>query len=270
MDSPLGRSLPAAVATSVALLAIVIVLALIGRGVFFVFIVVLCSFALYELFAGLEGSGRRPLVPFGLLGAIAMLTVVYLQEFRLLGVVVAAVTFGSFLAALRPGRGSTPMTDAAWTVLAVLWLGGGASGAVAVMMLDDGMYLLVAFALSVALDDIVAYFVGTTFGRHKMAPSISPGKSWEGFAGGVAGAVTGSLVFFVVVHGIGVLEGLGLGVLIGLLAPVGDLIESMAKRELGVKDSGTMLPGHGGMLDRLDAIVFCAPFVFLYLRAIGL
>ncbi|MGH2699148.1 MAG: phosphatidate cytidylyltransferase [Actinomycetota bacterium] len=269
-DEPRGRSLRAAVGTSVALLVIVIICALVGEVAFFVLIVALCSAALYELFTGLTQAGRRPLVPFALLAAIAMMTVAFFESFRLLGVVVAVTVFGGFLAALRPKRGATPMTDTAWTVLGVLWIGGGAAGAIAIMVLEDGIFLLIGFALSVAADDIAAYFVGTRLGRHKMAPSISPAKSWEGFAAGLAGALLGALGFFVLGHGIDLIHGLGLGLLIGLLAPVGDLIESMAKREVGLKDSGTLLPGHGGVLDRLDAIVFCAPFVFLYLRAIGL
>jgi phosphatidate cytidylyltransferase len=258
------------VLTSVALLVIVIICALIGEVAFFVLIVVLCTAGLYELFTGLKQAGRRPLVPFALTAAIAMMTVAFIESFRLLGVVVAVTVFGAFLAALRPKRGATPMTDTAWTVLSVLWIGGGAAGAVAILVLEDGIYLLIGFALSVAAFDIAAYFVGTRWGRHRMAPSISPAKSWEGFAAGAAGAILGAFGFFVVGHEVTALQGLGLGAVIGLLAPVGDLIESMAKREVGLKDSGTLLPGHGGVLDRLDAIVFCAPFVFLYLRAIGL
>lgn len=267
---PPGRSLRAAVITSVTLLFIAIVCALIGPVAFFILILVLCSAALYELFTGLKQAGRRPFVPFALLAAIAMMTVAFLESFRLLGVVVAVTVFGAFLVALRPQRGPTPMTDTAWTVLSVLWIGGGAAGAIAIVTLEDGIFLMIGFALSVAADDIAAYFVGTRLGRHKMAPSISPAKSWEGFAGGIAGAYFGVFLFFVLIHGVGVVHGLGLGLVIGLLAPVGDLVESMAKREIGIKDSGTLLPGHGGVLDRLDAIVFCAPFVFLYLRAIGL
>ena len=269
-DKPSGRSLRAAVITSLSLLVIAIVCALIGPIAFFFLIVVLCTAALYELFTGLKQAGRRPFVPFALTAAVGMMTVAFFESFRLLGAVVAVTVFGSFLVALRPARGATPMTDTAWTVLSVLWIGGGASGAVAIMVLDDGIFLMIGFALSVAADDIAAYFVGTRFGAHKMAPSISPAKSWEGFAGGIAGALFGAFLFFVLIHGLDPLHGLGLGLLIGLLAPVGDLIESMAKREIGIKDSGTLLPGHGGVLDRVDAIVFCAPFVFLYLRGIGL
>jgi phosphatidate cytidylyltransferase len=269
-DKPSGRSLRAAVITSVTLLVIAIICALIGPVAFFILVVALCTAALYELFNGLKQSGRRPFVLFALPAAIAMMTVAFFESFRLLGVVVAVTVFGSFLVALRPKRGATPMSDTAWTVLSVLWIGGGAAGAVAILVLEDGIFLLIAFALSVAADDIAAYFIGTRFGKHKMAPSISPAKSWEGFAGGIGGALLGAWAFFVLIHGLDPLHGLGLGILIGLLAPVGDLIESMAKREIGIKDSGTLLPGHGGVLDRLDAIVFCAPFVFLYLRAIGL
>ncbi len=269
-DKPTGRSLRAAVITSVTLLVIAVVSALIGPVAFFILVVALCTAALYELFTGLKQAGRRPFMPFALPAAVAMMTVAFFESFRLLGVAVAVTVFGSFLVALRPKRGATPMTDTAWTVLSVLWIGGGAAGAIAIMVLEDGIFLLVGFALSVAADDIAAYFVGTRFGKHKMAPSISPAKSWEGFAGGIAGAQFGAFLFFVFIHGLDPLHGLALGVLIGLLAPVGDLIESMAKREIGIKDSGTLLPGHGGVLDRLDAIVFCAPFVFLYLRAIGL
>jgi phosphatidate cytidylyltransferase len=269
-DKPSGRSLRAAVITSVTLLVIAIVCALIGPIAFFFLIVVLCTVALYELFTGLKQAGRRPFVPFALPAAVAMMTVAFFESFRLLGAVVAVTVFGSFLAAMRPTRGPTPMTDTAWSVLSVLWIGGGAAGAIAILVLDDGIFLMIAFALSVAADDIAAYFVGTRFGRHKMAPSISPAKSWEGFAGGIGGALFGVFLFFVAIHGVEPVHGLALGLIIGLLAPVGDLIESMAKREIGIKDSGTVLPGHGGVLDRLDAIVFCAPFVFLYLRAIGL
>jgi len=269
-DKPSGRSLRAAVITSLTLLAVAIICALIGPIAFFFLIVVLCTAALYELFTGLKQAGRRPFVPFALLAAVAMMTVAFFEGFRLLGAVVAVTVFGSFLVALRPTRGATPMTDTAWTVLSVLWIGGGASGAIAIMVLDDGIFLMIGFALSVAADDIAAYFVGTRFGTHKMAPSISPAKSWEGFAGGIERALFGTFLFFVFIHGLDPVHGLGLGLLIGLLAPVGDLIESMAKREVGIKDSGTLLPGHGGVLDRVDAIVFCAPFVFLYLRGLGL
>ena len=163
------------------------------------------------------------------------------------------------------------MSDAAWTLLGVTWIGGGGAGAVSILKIDDnGLAMLVAFVLITALDDIGAYFVGTRFGKHKIAPSISPAKSWEGFFGGMVTALLGGMAFGAVVDGLGVLDGLAIGGICSLLAPVGDLIESMAKREIGIKDSGRLLPGHGGFLDRLDAIIFCAPAVYVYIRLVVL
>jgi phosphatidate cytidylyltransferase len=171
---------------------------------------------------------------------------------------------GSYVLALRPSRGPTPATDVAWTVLGVFWLGGGGAAATGIMMLDGGLTLLVAFVLVTAFGDIGAYFLGVQFGRHKMAPSISGAKSWEGFAAQVPSAILAGFVAARLVDGIDTIEGLGLGLLCGLLGPAGDLSESLFKREIGIKDSGRLLPGHGGLLDRLDAILFCAPAVFLY------
>jgi phosphatidate cytidylyltransferase len=129
-----------------------------------------------------------------------------------------------------------------------------------------GLPLLIASILVVATDDIAAFFMGSRFGRHKMAPSISPAKSWEGFAGGTVGALVAGAIAGAVLHELSWLEGMGLGLVCGGLAPVGDLAESLAKREIGIKDSGGLLPGHGGFLDRVDAIVFCTPAALVYLR----
>jgi phosphatidate cytidylyltransferase len=170
---------------------------------------------------------------------------------------------------MRPKRGTTSASDAAWTVLGVAWIGGGGAGAVSILTLsDDGALILTAFVLITALDDIGGFFIGSKFGKHKMAPSISPAKSWEGFAGGLCASLLGGVLFGVLLFDLSVPEGLGLAAIASFLAPVGDLSESLVKRELGVKDSGRLLPGHGGFLDRLDAILFCAPAAFLYLKVV--
>jgi len=128
-----------------------------------------------------------------------------------------------------------------------------------------------AVALPVAatwVGDAAAYFLGTAFGRRKLAPSISPGKSWVGSFGGLAGAGLAAAVWYLLASP--VLPGMplslgtavGMGVLLGVGAQVGDLVESLLKREAGVKDSGTLFPGHGGVLDRLDALAFTLPLGF--------
>ena len=274
MDQPSrgeqGRSLGQAVITALALLAIVVVCYLLGRTAFFFLAVTVVLIALFELLDALAQRGHRPNIPFGVLCGFGLMGVAYLEKPGLLGVVVAATVFGSLLSALRPNRGPTPGTDAAWTVFAVVWVGGGGAGAVSILMIEpqDGTFLLIATFLSIALGDIAAYFIGTRFGKHKMAPSISPGKSWEGFAGGVLGSLAGGALFAGLLFDLSLAAGLGIGAIVSVLAPAGDLVESLSKRELGIKDSGRLLPGHGGFLDRLDAIIFCCPVVYLFLRFI--
>lgn len=117
--------------------------------------------------------------------------------------------------------------------------------------------------------DTFAFFVGTIFGKtigvHKLCPQVSPGKSLEGAIGGVLGSMA-CTAYFGSLFSFPVLEGVVLGFLIGIVAPLGDLCESAYKRYTGVKDSGTLLPGHGGILDRFDSILFVAPVVYLFMK----
>jgi phosphatidate cytidylyltransferase len=134
----------------------------------------------------------------------------------------------------------------------------------------DGHYYLLYFVLITKFSDSGAYAVGSLMGRHKMIPRISPGKTWEGFGGAVLASVVASLVFvyFFKPHmfGMSYLHATILGVVLSVGAVVGDLIESIFKREAGVKDSGRFFPGIGGMLDLLDSLLFNAPIMYLYLR----
>lgn len=258
------RSLIQAVVTAVVLLGLVALCAYLGRGAFFILILVVVSTALFELYDGLIQAGHRVVSGFGLAAGAALMIGAFMRSIEVVGVTAVVAVLGSFVLALRAERGSTPSSDVAWTVLGVFWLGGGGAAATAIMMLDDGLGLLIAFVLVTAMGDIGAYFVGVQFGTHKMAPSISAAKSWEGFAAQIPSAVVAGAVASSVVARLDLVEGLGLGLLCGLLGPAGDLSESLFKREIGIKDSGRLLPGHGGLLDRLDAILFCAPAAFLY------
>jgi phosphatidate cytidylyltransferase len=134
----------------------------------------------------------------------------------------------------------------------------------------EGHYYLLYFVLITKLSDSGAYVVGSLIGRHKMIPRISPGKTWEGVAGAIVISTLASLLF---VHFLGhKLAGMNwthaviLGVLLGACAVVGDLIESIFKREAGAKDSGRFFPGIGGILDLVDSLLFNAPIMYLYLR----
>jgi phosphatidate cytidylyltransferase len=134
----------------------------------------------------------------------------------------------------------------------------------------NGRYYVLYFVLVTKFSDSGAYVAGSLFGRHKMSPRVSPGKTWEGFAGALITATGASLVFSLAtgarLTGMNWQHAVVLGALLGVAAVVGDLIESLFKREAGVKDSGRLFPGMGGILDLLDSLLFNAPLMYLYLR----
>jgi phosphatidate cytidylyltransferase len=267
-----GRNLSQAVLTSVFLALVAGASYAAGATYFFWLAAVVILAAEFELLDAIRRSGRRPATGVALVTSAGALVAAYFYPERpeLLLVGLASAVFLSLLLVLRPARGGHPTDDAAWSVLAVVWIGGCGVAACSILTLAGGLNMLVAHVLTTAFDDIAAYFVGTRFGRHKLAPSLSPSKSWEGLVAGFIGALAGGLLFGALIPELDVVDGVVIGLIIGLLAPAGDLVESAAKRELGIKDSSRLLPGHGGFLDRLDAVLFCAPAVLVYLRAFGL
>ena len=132
----------------------------------------------------------------------------------------------------------------------------------------DGQYrprMVVAILCLIWINDVMAYLVGRRFGKTPFAPLVSPKKTWEGsIAGYVATVVLGVLIHFILDH-LAMWEWMVIGFIVGTIGSIGDLVESLFKRKLGIKDSGTFLPGHGGLLDRLDSLLFAVPFVVLFL-----
>ncbi len=235
-----------------------------GAAAYFVLIALAIALAVFEAIDALQQQGRRPSLAFALACSLALLVAAYASRPALFGVVLAFALYGGFALSLRSSRGPSPASDVAWTLLVVGWIGGGGAAATSLLVATSGRSLLTAFILVAAADDVGAFFVGRTWGAHKLAPQVSPGKTWEGFAGGLVAAVAAGAVAGLVVEALGVVGGLVLGALCGVIAPMGDLVESLFKREMGIKDSGRLLPGHGGVLDRLDALIFCAPAAYLY------
>ena len=155
----------------------------------------------------------------------------------------------------------------AWTIAGTLYVGWLLSHFVALRGLDDGRNW-VFFALFVTFSsDTTAFFIGRALGRHHLAPHISPGKTWEGAIGGILGAIVVSLLFTLPTPlslPLSYWQAILLGLLVSILGQLGDLVESLLKRNTGVKDSGKLLPGHGGFLDRIDSIVFAGIVVYYY------
>ena len=129
-------------------------------------------------------------------------------------------------------------------------------------------FLLIAMLVIVWCNDIFAYLAGSFFGKHKLFERVSPKKTWEGFIGGLAFAMLSAYLLSFFSNSLMVSEWLLLALIIVVTATIGDLSESMLKRSAGVKDSGSLMPGHGGVLDRFDAVLFATPFVFIYFKSL--
>jgi phosphatidate cytidylyltransferase len=168
------------------------------------------------------------------------------------------------------GANLESVTAAAASLLGALYLGalGGTIAALRVLPpVGDGAWRLVLLLGIQVVSDSLAFFVGHAVGRRRLAPGISPGKSVEGAIGGLVGGVLGALaVRHIGLPALPLLHAAGLGAAVAALGIVGDLDESLLKRWAGVKDSGTLFPGHGGMLDRLDSLLFGAPVLYYYFQ----
>ncbi|HEX8090190.1 MAG TPA: phosphatidate cytidylyltransferase [Blastocatellia bacterium] len=187
--------------------------------------------------------------------------------------VISALAVVSLAAALaRPDEMNKSLASVSATVFGVIYVALLASFLVGVRMIQTpesrlASKLLTMFFAMVMMTDTGAYYTGRSIGRHKLAPRVSPGKTVEGAVGGfITAIITGPLCRWIFFPEIGLLNAMALGATIGIFGQVGDLAESMLKRGSGVKDSGNLLPGHGGMLDRVDSILFCAPLLYYYSR----
>ena len=259
-----GRDLKAAVGVGLLLAGLVIGTLVVGPRAVLAVVVVAVSYGAWELRRAIATRGMVvPLVPL-MLGSVGMLVSAYLR-----GAEALVVTFGLTIVGLLVWRVADGLAGAARDLSASalvafypIFLGGFAS-----MMLaaPDGRQRIIVFVLVTVFSDIGGYAVGVRFGRHPMAPSLSPKKSWEGFAGSVLTcAVVGAVSLPVVLGGLW-WAGAVLGAVAAGAATLGDLIESSIKRDLGIKDMGALLPGHGGLMDRLDSLVVVAPVAWALL-----
>jgi phosphatidate cytidylyltransferase len=223
--------------------------------------------------AELAGALRKrgisvPLIPV-LAGGAAMLTCRYWLGSQA-ELAALALTVLAIFAWRLPGGTQGYVKDVTAGVFAAVYVPFLASFVVAMLTPADGARRVLTFIILTICSDIGGYFAGITLGRgarHPMAPVISPKKTWEGFAGSaVACLVAGALCLSLLLHG-HAWQGLLTGGAAVIAATLGDLAESMIKRDLDIKDMGTILPGHGGILDRLDSLLACAPVIWLLLAA---
>jgi phosphatidate cytidylyltransferase len=211
----------------------------------------------------------RPLTLFGVIWAVLFVVAALFQvDWATASLLASAAVLP--LVWLIIFRRDTWLQSWGWTVTGILYMGWMLGHYVMLRQLDHGRELVMLALFTTFACDTSAYFVGRAWGKHHMTPTISPHKTWEGAAGGFAGAVAAALALHFLLNlggwslPLSRLEVVGVGCLIGVMAQVGDILESLLKRRAGVKDSGNLLPGHGGVLDRIDSLVFTGVIVYYF------
>ena len=250
-----GRNLPAAIAVGVLLGGGVLVALLTVRQVFVGIVAAVIAVATWELAGALRrGGGIAVALPPVLVGGQAMMWLSWPYGRDGMAVAFVLTLVGCLVWRFRGGA-TGYVRDVTASLFVAAYLPLPASFAILLVLPSDGSARVLAFLITVVCSDIGGYAAGVFLGRHPMAPAISPKKSWEGFAGSLLAGVVGATT--VVVLGLDGRAWVGalLGVAVVLTATLGDLAESLMKRDLGLKDMGTTLPGHGGLMDRLDSLL---------------
>jgi phosphatidate cytidylyltransferase len=261
-----GRDLGAAIGVGVGLGVVIVAALFVVKAAFVGVIAVAVVVGLWELTKRLdERKGiKAPLVPLAV-GGVAMVLAGYLRDAEGAWVAMALTALAVLVWRMaRPPEGY--LKDVTAGVFAAFYVPFLATFVAMMLTAEDGPFRVLTFLLLTVVSDTGAYAIGWRFGKHKLAPRISPGKTREGLFGAVAFAMlAGALCMEFLIDGGAWWQGLLLGLAVAASATLGDLGESMIKRDLGIKDMGTLLPGHGGIMDRLDSLLPTAPVVWLLL-----
>lgn len=263
-----GRDLPAAFAVGGGLAAAVLAALLVWRPAFLVVIVAAVGVATWEMVRTVRVTGAHPpLVPL-LAGGAAMPVVAWFWGTEALSLSLLATVLAVVVWRLGGGPDGYQQDVSTATLIAVYvpFLAGFAA---LLAVPEDGHWRVLLMLAVVVLTDTGGYVAGVFFGRHQLAPTVSPKKSWEGLAGSLLAAAAGGAVGLPLLFGVAWWWGVGFGLVVAAAAVLGDLTESLLKRDLGVKDMSGLLPGHGGLMDRLDSILFAAPTAYLLLSVMA-
>lgn len=258
------------VVTGVVLVGVVGLLAYLGSTALFSLLVALVLVAQGEFYLAVRKAGHRPATALGLVAGVTLLLATYRRGMGAAPVVLFLTLALSFVWHAWGRIKERALGDLAVTMLGVAYVPLLASFAGAALRRHDGRAVVLATIGAAAVYDIGAYLGGRKWGRKPLAPRISPGKTREGALVASIGVVAACAIFAPLVGPWKIAEAAVLGLMVCIVAPLGDLFESVMKRDLGMKDMGTILPGHGGILDRIDAILFCVPVSYLSLRIFGL
>ncbi|WP_084799317.1 phosphatidate cytidylyltransferase [Gleimia coleocanis] len=260
-----GRNLPAALAVGFSMAFVSLGALFLSNIAFLVLMSTFAVVALWELAGAFARKGHQVVLPPAWIGAVGMIICAWTLG---LEAVLAALCFTIAAIAIwrvLDGTGENALMDVMITAFSLVYVGLLASFVVFILASPYKIPAVMLFIALAVANDLGGWAAGITFGKHPMAPKISPKKSWEGFAGSILASITvgvGGMVYL----GASWWWGIILAILTTIAATTGDLVESLIKRDVGLKDMSNLLPGHGGLMDRMDSLLMVAPVVYLVLR----
>ena len=268
-----GRNVPLAAAVGIGMAVAALVLFKLGPVPTLLLITVVLGLAAFEFFGALQRSGFRPATLLGLVACIGLPLAAYWKgESAIPAIVFLVMLFGVVWFLSGNGTRGRPTANLGVTLLGVVWIGVlGSFAALIVHIPSQGVSILLLAVVATVASDVGGFFFGRAMGRSPLT-AISPNKTVEGLIGGMASTVFVVVVFAVVlgVGRIGIGKALLLAIALAVVAPLGDLAESLFKRDLGLKDFGSLIPEHGGILDRFDGLLFVLPTAYFVVRVLSL
>jgi len=239
-----------------------------------VFVTVLAVMACFEFYRGFKQKGVNCIQWIGYASCLGIMLVDnhVPEEYKYLiykmAISIGAVSIFAYMVISKLNRN---ITDIAVTVMSIIYIPTLFSFLKRVLMMEDGRILIWYVVLGAFASDTFAYFIGCRFGKHKLCPTVSPNKSVEGAIGGVFGVVVSYAILTVVANtyfnfNMDIVYWILIAIVASIVGQMGDLTESAIKRYIGIKDFGKLMPGHGGILDRFDSIMFVAPIVYIFIK----
>lgn len=255
---------------------LIVALCLIGKTPFLIFVLLLGLLAFYE-FSGM--MKHKNSYTNRIIGSISVLLLILNEYSNFIDyhIFFLLIILALLLSELFRNK-SSAINNLGSTLLGIFYIGFFAASILnlrefyntSAFTYSQGGYLILAILVSIWLCDSAAYFIGSAYGLHKLMPRVSPKKSWEGAIAGFIFAVIGMIAAkSLVLDFLTTANAIVIGIIVGLFGQIGDLVESLIKRDANVKDSSAIIPGHGGIFDRFDSLLFTAPIVYLYLRLIS-
>ena len=223
----------------------------------------------FEFYRMANFEKKEPLIYFGLLWALSLVLSPLYKSTNILPIVMSITILISLILLLFRTPRDNAFHKWAWTIAGAIFVGWMLSYWISLRGLENGRDWVYLAMLTIFANDTGAFFIGRAKGKHKLVPAISPAKTWEGAIGGLVSSILGSIIIVVILNLISPFtlkywQVIPLGFLISFFAQIGDLVESLLKRNMGIKESGTLLPGHGGILDRFDSLIFVGPVVYYF------